>query len=330
MRLSAVIPTIGRENYLDLAVESLLSQSVPFDEIVIFDNSKEQKLEELSKFKNNPNIKFINSGLQLDPINSWNNAVKSTTSEYVVIIGDDDIALPNFSVATRKTLEKSDVVIAQANSIDEKGTKLFHLPYPKNPTLTYEEFFKERLSGRCSLFVPGIAFKKELFTKVNGFINTGIEGLAYSDELLLFSMAYVNKGISLTNEICWNYRIHSGQLGGVKKINKIIETSNDYLILYENQLKELGFNNSDDLYFGFGKSKFLARVVGYRLMLYASYSASHVIFTSFLKQLSIELYDSTKMNYFESVKLHIVAIKTYFKNTSAGQRAKKALKKCQK
>lgn len=328
MHLSVVIPTIGRENYLDLAIASLLNQSISFDEIVIFDNSKKQTLEEVSKFYKNLNIKFIKSGLQLDPINSWNNAVKNTTNEYVVILGDDDVALPNFSASIRSALEKSDVVIARANTIDEKGSGFFNLPYPEQATLTYEEFFKERVKGGCSLSVPGIAFNKRLFYRVNGFIDSGIEGLAYSDELLLFSMTYITNRISLTKEVCWCYRIHAGQLAGVKKINNVIETSSQYLILYENQLKALGFNATDDLYFGIGKSAYLIRVIKYRLMLYSSYSASNISLRSFLRELFMELYSSTEVSYFNSIQLNINAIKAYFLNTRMGQTVKKALKRC--
>lgn len=328
MHLSVVIPTIGREKYLDLAIESLLNQSIPFDEIVIFDNSKKQMLEETSKFYMDSRIKFIKSGFQLDPINSWNNAVKNTTNEYVVILGDDDVALPNFSACIRLALEESDVVIARASSIDEKGSVFLNLPYPEKTTLTYEEFFKERGKGGCSLFVPGVAFNKRLFLKVNGFMDTGIEGFAYSDELLLFSMVYIVNKIYLTTEVCWYYRIHTDQLAGVKKINNVIETSNQCLILYENQLKTLGFNATDDLYFGVGKRTYLLRVINYRLMLYSSYSASNISFRSFLKELFMELYGSKEMSFFDSLELNINAIKVYFLNTSMGQTVKKALKRC--
>ena len=65
--VTAVLPTIGRIKYLDIAIESILNQSKKFDEIIIFDNSIKQNLKDLSIFGTNESIKFIQSGKQLNP-----------------------------------------------------------------------------------------------------------------------------------------------------------------------------------------------------------------------------------------------------------------------
>lgn len=125
-KVSVVIPTIGRIEYLDKAIESLLNQSIPFSEIIIFDNSIEQNIRELSKYKDNENLHWKKSGKQLDPINSWNMAVKTTSFEYVTVFGDDDIAYNEFHSYIQKNLEKSDFVYINYDIMDENDNITQH------------------------------------------------------------------------------------------------------------------------------------------------------------------------------------------------------------
>lgn len=318
MKISIVIPTIGREKYLSISLQSVVDQIEPFDEIVVFDNSADQNIEVEMEFNTDAKITIIRSGSQLDPISSWNKAVLSCSNEYVVILGDDDIASTNFSMEIRKSFQVSDIVIGRAAAIDENGIEIQDLPYPEHEILGYCEFFKKRLTGKCSLFVPGIAFSKKLFNSVGGFRNTDIEGCAYSDELLLFCMCFMSSKIAVTKEKCWSYRIHSGQISGVKSIEGVINTSYRYIKMFEEVLSGLCRNGDRDIYCGILSVNYLIRVVRYRLMGFSKFSSSNLSFTSFQLKIFREIYGTGKLNVVQALLLHLAATKAYLKTTKTG------------
>ena len=327
MKISIVIPTIGREKYLNLALQSVVNQIEPFDEIVVFDNSISQDIEIDLNCNANSKITIIRSGGQLDPICSWNRAVQSCSNEYVAILGDDDIATAKFSIEIRRSLQYSDVVIARAEAIDENGIKTQDLPYPEQEVLDYCDFFEKRLTGNCSLFVPGLAFSKKIFNSVGGFSNTNIEGCAYSDELLLFSMCLMNSKIAITREVCWSYRIHSGQIAGVKSIEDVLNTSCKYIEKFEETLINLCGKEERAIYCGVSSFNYLIRVVRYRLTLFSQFAALNSSFITFQLMLVRELYGKRKIKVGQAVALHLAATKIYLKNTKAGRFIKKLIKK---
>lgn len=311
MKISVVIPTIGRRKYLKLAIKSLLNQTVDFDEIIVFDNSKEQRIS----YKVNANhFSIIRSGTQLDPISSWNNAVQHCKYDFVVILGDDDVADKNFCYEIKKSLKISDIVIAKSRTIDEHGYSCYELPYPKKLVLNYQEFFDCRYRRECSLFVPGIAFKKSIFMKVGGFKNTSVEGSAFSDELLLFTMCLYSEYVAITENICWNYRIHSDQLEGVKAIHNLMNNSMSYLNIFEKELSSINESNNNSIYGSYGKMNYLEKIVLYKIKLYSTYASQNMSFFKFQYCVIINLYSKTLLAFKSRIYIHYISIKYYFRN----------------
>lgn len=311
MKISVVIPTIGRIKYLNLAIESLLNQTVDFDEIIVFDNSKEQSI---SYEVNANHFSIIRSGSQLDPISSWNNAVQHCKYEFVVILGDDDVADKNFCYEIKKSFKSSDIVIAKSRTIDEHGYCCNELPYPKKFILNYQEFFDCRYRRECSLFVPGIAFKKSIFMKVGGFKNTSVEGYAFSDELLLFTMCLYSEYISITENICWNYRTHSDQLEGVNSINNLMSNSINYLKIFDKELTSIKNSNHNTIYGSYGKIKYLERIILYKIKLYSKYASQNISFTKFQYSILKKLNLKSSLAFKSRIYIQYISIKYYFRN----------------
>lgn len=316
--VTAVLPTIGRIKYLDIAIESILNQSKKFDEIIIFDNSIKQNLKDLSIFGTNESIKFIQSGKQLNPIDSWNTAVQNATYDYVTIIGDDDVLLSNYCENIHKLLEFSDVGILKAYFIDENGDKKGKLVYPDEKVLTDKEFRNLRFLNKLSLFVPGIVFKKELFLEIRGFKNTYIDGLAYSDELLLSQLSVLACNISISEEYCWNYRVHSGQIAGVKDISTYVDKVMQYIEIYENSLM-LVHVSENEFYLQYTKQAYIDRVAMYGIVLYGTYTGIYRnIFTLLSDLVKYFIFDN-RVSLIGRLKITLFAIKVFFGSTKLGK-----------
>jgi len=321
-KITAVLPTIGRINYLDIAIESMLSQILPFDEIIVFDNSIEQNLQELSNYGSNKLVKFIKSGKQLNAIDSWNTAVKSATNDYVTIMGDDDVLLPSYCENIHSLLELSDIGILKAYSIDENGARKDKLIYPEEKVLTDKEFRTLRFFNKLSLFVPGIVFKKELFLEIGGFKNSYIDGLAYSDELLLTQLSVLAGNIAISNEFCWNYRVHSEQIAGVKDISIYVDKVIKYIELYEKSIHV----NRDELYSQYTRQDYIDKVCRYGLRLYGTHSGKNRnIFIFLLNLIKYFIFDK-RVSLKSRLKTTLSSIKAFVATTKLG----KALKRLKK
>lgn len=256
-RVSIVIPTIGRIEYLDKSIESILNQTIPFDEIIIFDNSIEQNIYELSKHKDTKNIIWEKSGKQLDPICSWNKAVSLTSNEYVTVFGDDDIAYNEFHSTIVKNLEKADLIFLNFDVIDENGN--ITAKNNKDEVLYSSTKFRHlRMEGKLYTVIPGVVFKKSSFEKLNGYEDSGLPNFLYSDDLFYFKLAILEQKVHFSGKSLWKYRIHKSQIGNliqakkfsnsipiyIKKLEKSLQILNvSYNEIYPKELNKKGYIN---------------------------------------------------------------------------------------
>lgn len=278
--VSVVLPTIGRIEYLDKAIESLLNQSIPFSEIIIFDNSIKQNIRELSKYKNNENLHWKKSGKQLDPINSWNMAVKTTSCEYVTVFGDDDIAYNEFHSYIQKNLEKSDFVYINYDIMDENDNITQH--NDKNEvTYTSEEYRHLRMSNKLGLMIPGAVFKRAFFDMVKGYEDSGLTSFLYSDDLLYFKIATLSGKITFSGKSLWKYRVHSGQIGNLKRLKDFSNSVPTYIEKLESSLLRLGVNEKLIYSQELGRVEYIKKLISDRffIIIFKLYKAKEMKLT---------------------------------------------------
>lgn len=239
-KVSVVIPTIGRMNYLDKSIESILNQTIPFPEIIIFDNSVEQNIRELSKYCDDTRVIWKKSGKQLDAIDSWNSAVNLASNEYVTIFGDDDMAYKEFYTAILDGLEKANLVLINYDVMDENDNIFINNRNTiENEIVSSADFRYLIMNFKLSTPVIGAIFKKSSFNKAKGYEDTGLPGYAYSDYLLYFKLAIIENKAYLSKKSFWKYRVHSAQIGHVKKAKIYTDSINIYIEKLEKELKNL-------------------------------------------------------------------------------------------
>jgi len=216
-QVSLVIPTIGRPEYLDLAIESVLGQRLPFAEIVVFDNSPGQRLQEYSRFGAAEGVSWAKSGQMLGALESWNTAVGTCSSEYVCILGDDDLLCPLFHDELQKALLRSAFVVCPFDFMDHSGAVT--VPFSGRAfDLSSDEFRFERMAGRLNTMVPGICFRRATFVALGGFIDSTLPNLLYSDDLLWFRIAAIEKRVAMVPLATWKYRVHDAQIGHIYQL----------------------------------------------------------------------------------------------------------------
>ncbi|MDX6621546.1 MAG: hypothetical protein QOK36_3932 [Gaiellales bacterium] len=101
MRFSVLLPTRNRLEYLRYAVESVLRQDDAEWEIVISDNDSEEDIAGYVASLADERVRYVRTGSFVPVTENWNNALRHSTGEYFVMLGDDDALLPGYFAAMR-------------------------------------------------------------------------------------------------------------------------------------------------------------------------------------------------------------------------------------
>lgn len=103
MRISVVIPTHNRSKLLARAIESVLAQTRPADEIIVVDDgSTDDTAAVVSKHPTVSLIRKKNEGLSA----ARNTAIEASTSEWVVLLDDDDWFAPDLLDAQENAIRR--------------------------------------------------------------------------------------------------------------------------------------------------------------------------------------------------------------------------------
>jgi glycosyltransferase involved in cell wall biosynthesis len=196
MLLSICIPTYNRPQYLDNCLNSILTakknNNIKF-EVCVSDNGSKEKINHFIKFyKKKINIKFNrfkkNRGFAINMLKT----ISMAEGEYVWVIGNDDLLLPN-------TFEKLDYLLNKNSHIDffyinsyhlssnflEKFSKPFNtknLPSvmkrfslkKKNEFLDFWDLINPKVSYDFLLGIFLTIFRREMFIKNMNVINQNL------------------------------------------------------------------------------------------------------------------------------------------------------------
>lgn len=96
MKISVLLPTRNRLNLLKFAVESVVRQDYDDWEIIISDNRSEEDIAGYAASLNDPRVKYYRTDTLLPVTDNWNRALKNSTGDYVVMLGDDDCLVQGY------------------------------------------------------------------------------------------------------------------------------------------------------------------------------------------------------------------------------------------
>lgn len=95
MSISVVMPARNAAATIGVAVDSVLSQTMPADEIIIVDDASTDRTAEIIDQYRNPLIRLIRNSDQRGIANSLNSAIQSSRGKFIARMDADDISHPN-------------------------------------------------------------------------------------------------------------------------------------------------------------------------------------------------------------------------------------------
>lgn len=217
-KVSVIIPTYNREDYISETIQSVLDQThKDFEVIVIDDGSTDNTKEKLAPFLKN--IKLLEQNNSERAV-ARNNGIKNSSGKYIAFLDSDDIWTPNKLEKQIDILDsKKDIILAygQCERINEKGKKI---KTAKRQREGYNGNVFEKLLYRNFVVSATSVIRRDYFEKTKGFETKYVPyedwefWIRYS---LLGDFYFVNEPLGF-------YRIHSAQsvkLASAEKIEKV-------------------------------------------------------------------------------------------------------------
>jgi glycosyltransferase involved in cell wall biosynthesis len=126
MKISVCLASCNGEKFIFEQIKSIVSQLEEIDELIISDDSSTDKtLSIIENFKDN-RIRIFSGNKFYNPVYNFENALKQTTGEVIVLSDQDDIWLANKLSVIRQRFQKKPAeiytIVLDGQIIDEHGS----------------------------------------------------------------------------------------------------------------------------------------------------------------------------------------------------------------
>lgn len=168
-KVSVIITTYNRSQYLGEAIQSVLSQNfTDFELIIVNDNPSDTKTNEVVRAYADDRIRYIKNEKNLGGAKSLNVGLQNARGEYMAILDDDDAwASPEKLGAQVKFLdEHSDTVVVGTNMIvrDSDGRDIGKREY-----LTSDEEIRCNFFRANSIAHSSVLYRRDAALSVGGY-----------------------------------------------------------------------------------------------------------------------------------------------------------------
>jgi len=218
------MPFYGRFDHFKAAVESVLAQTDPDWRLVIVDDVYPDLAPgEWAKSLGDPRVTYIRNEQNLRPSKNYRKCVSLMQTEFAVLMGCDDIMLPNYVRRVHELIEQfpdADIVQPGVQVIDGEGT--VYRPLGDRVKALYRfrgtgarRYAGERLAtsllrGNWTYF-PSLVWRVEQL-KQHGF---RVDLDVVQDLAMLLDITLAGGSLVLDDEICFSYRRHAASVSAV-------------------------------------------------------------------------------------------------------------------
>lgn len=248
IKVTILIPTYNQENFISDAIESALKQTYPNKEVLVVDDSTNDKTSKIvKKYNKNKSFRYIKNPKNLGRVRNYRNALYNhAKGDYVINLdGDDYLTNDKFIENAVALIEKYNPAFVFGNIIrldESTGEKLIY-PVNKNlPTLLDgNDLFINYSSYKYGLYHMAVLYNAEKAKSV-GFYKHDI----CSTDLESILRLCLNNKISYLDEISGVWRIHTSNISQNLPVEKAINNTKAFIYPYE-AAEKLGIFKKFDL-----------------------------------------------------------------------------------
>ena len=207
-KVSIIIPTYNRPEYLRRAIKSATSQSYPNIEVIVVDDHSDIDLDTFrQEFQS---VRFFQNSENRGGCYSRNRGLKESEGEFINFLDDDDELYPNkiaLQVDKFQTSSIQNLAFVTSHHLDERsGSGIIKKNSVKG------DLYKSLLSGYAISGTQAMLIKKECLLKIGGFDENLQSSQEYDLMIRLaekYNVDFVNKVLSRQNrsvdQISFNY-----------------------------------------------------------------------------------------------------------------------------
>lgn len=230
--IDIMLPYYGDFGMLQAAVDSVLQQSDPdFKLTIINDMPATEKLSQyfFGLVESDRRIAFVQNETNLGANASYRKCVSLITHDFVVIMGADDVMLPNYIAVIKNVFTNSQIDIVQpgVEVIDEAGVAFLPLEDKiKNKirkkvmgksglaVFSGEKIVQKFMFGNF-LYFPALAWRATAIKKYSFRENYHV----VQDLALVLDILCDSGKIALTDTVCFQYRRHRNSDSALKALD---------------------------------------------------------------------------------------------------------------
>lgn len=213
-KVSVVIPTINIDNWLEIAIQSILdSKEIEVELLVVLDGVDEKILPDWS---NDPRVSILRIQERSGQANAMNEAIALATNELIARLDADDFSSPTRLINQALYLLEHPETIAigtRVMRVDKEGNELGELVFPTGEDIRSKLLFQN--------VVPhsSLMFRKSALIKI-GYYRRDLRQM--EDYEFILRLASLGP-IANLNSIDTFYRIHGAQ------ISRGVDPREDYI-----------------------------------------------------------------------------------------------------
>lgn len=229
LKISIIIPTFNRANYLKHAIESALSQDYEEIEVIVSDNASTDETPEIvKKYFKDKRFNYFRNQQNIGMVANWRKALyEYANGEFFLILSDDDYFTNDQYLSKAANLIKNheNIVMVYADGYihyeNVNKTFKFNLPFKKNIENGKKIIFTpKKITQQYHFLLSNVLFNRKLALELNSFSNN--YNLACDAELFFKTCLFGKVGIITDFVSIYNH--HSANL-----VNKV--TRNYSLLL---------------------------------------------------------------------------------------------------
>jgi glycosyltransferase involved in cell wall biosynthesis len=204
--LSVVMPVYNSEDYLTLAVESILNQTFSDFEVIIIDDGSTDKTAEILDRYRDRRIIHLQNEKYLGLARSLNRGLTNARGKFIARMDADDISLPRrFELQVRHAEAHPEIGLlgGWAELIDDNGKHLGVWRVPTSPALVkWANLFSD------SLIHPSVIIRRSVIERVGFYSARALHAEDYD----LWCRICFETEIANLPEVLIRHRVHSGSV----------------------------------------------------------------------------------------------------------------------
>lgn len=218
--VTVAVMSYNNSAFIGQTIDSILAQqSVTFEVLVFDDCSKDNSVEILQRYADDPRFHFEVNAQNLGMTGNYNKCVKAGSGRYVVVLGSDDVIYPGHLASLVAAMDKAPQAglgYTQCNWIDEHGTLVNYAQHPGHRPQSYSggrDEVVDLLSFDNYITPSAVMLRRSMLdtiTQADGTIHRS--DMLAGDWELWIRLARSAPDFVFLHQPSVGYRVHGGQI----------------------------------------------------------------------------------------------------------------------